>query len=307
MTNDIKKIIRSNVRGKVRYGEPMYRHTSFRIGGPAEIWFEPQDIDDLKKCALTARKNNIPVIPLGNGTNILVRDEGIKGVVINMSSPSLNYIFWSGQKVCVSSSVSLNEFLRFCGDRGLGGLEFLSGIPGSVGGATMTNAASRHYENTVEWHNIGDFVEEIRVMERDGGIKLLNKLEFSFSNKSVSLKDSMILEVKFNLIKKGESDIRRECDNYLLKKKQTQELRIASAGCIFKNPVDLDRSAGALIDECGLKGKSSGGALISPKHANFIVNRGRASASDVMSLIYLAKKSVRNKSGVELSTEIKIV
>lgn len=237
----------------------------------------------------------------------MVSDEGIRGIVVNMSSPSLKKIFWGNRKVDVTSSVTLREFLNFCSSKGLGGLEFIAGIPGTVGGAVMTNACARDYEETEKWYNIGDFIETIKILNHEGETQLLSKREFRFGYKSLDLKDCIILEVKFLLNKIKKEDVASNCRRFLKRKKETQELNLPSAGCIFKNPSGIDKSAGQLIDECGLKGTKIGGAAISEKHANFIVNARGASSGDVIALIDTARKRVRDKFGIDLPLEIKIV
>lgn len=307
MITQIKQNIVEKIRGKVVYNEPMRKHTSFRIGGPADIWVEPQDSSDLKNCIQISRDNNIPLFVIGGGTNLLVDDEGVRGIVVNMSSPSLKKIFWGNRKVDVTSSATLREFLNFCSSKGLGGLEFLAGIPGTVGGAAMTNACARDYEETEKWYNIGDFIEAIKILNYEGETQLLTKREFKFGYKSLDLKDCIILEVKFLLNKIKKEDVASNCQRFLKRKKETQELSLPSAGCIFKNPSGIDKSAGQLIDECGLKGKRIGRAAISRKHANFIVNAGGASSGDVIALIDMTRKLVSDKFGIDLPLEIKIV
>lgn len=307
MTEKIKFNIQKNIKGRVQYNEPMKRHTSFRIGGPADIWVEPLDVDDLKRCIQISKDNNIPIFILGNGTNLLVRDEGVRGIVINMLTPALKNIYWGNRKVSVTSSITLREFLNFCSKKGLSGLEFLAGVPGSIGGAVLTNAGARHYDEIERWHSIGDFIEEIRVMNYDGEINVLGGRQLSFGHKSLNIKDCIILEARFVLNRTTAKDVINVTRRYLKRKKETQDLNTPSAGCIFKNPVGVEKSAGKLIDECNLKGARMGGAAISGRHANFIVNTGNASSRDVISLVEMVKQKVKDRFGIELSLEIKIV
>lgn len=306
-SKELDGVIGESIKGRVSYDEPMAKHTSFRVGGPADIWVEPKDIDDIRNCVKITRDAEMPPVIIGRGTNILVRDEGVRGIVINMSSPLLKKKTCDGNKVTVSSSVNLKELNDFCRDKGLAGLEFLAGIPGSVGGAVITNAAARHYKNPDVWHSFGDAIEEIKILDYEGNIRPLNRGEFKFSFKSFSLCNSIILDVKFLLNYAKRDEIETEYRMFLDRKKKTQDLSLASAGCIFRNPAGADKSAGTLIDECGLKGRRIGGAEISRIHANFIVNTGKAKASDVLALIDLAKKRVKDRFGIDLSLEIKIV
>jgi len=307
MTKTAGDILKEKMRGRVLFNEPMSEHTSFRIGGPAEIWVDPESEKDLQNCFKLAADVGLPIFVVGKGTNLLVSDRGIEGLVINAASRRMKKMSSDGTEVSASSSVSLKEFLDFCCGKGLRGMEFLAGIPGSVGGAVMTNAASRHYGNPEEWHSIGDFVKEVKILGRDGAIRNLKKDEISFAYKSIGLEDRIILDVIFDLNKSGSREVKRERKRYLAKKSRTQDLGAPSAGCIFKNPAGTEKSAGRLIDECGLKGACLGGAAISERHANFIVNRGGAKASDVTALIDLVKVRVKEGCGIDLDTEIKIV
>lgn len=300
---DIKDV----VKGKVLYNEPMKRHTSFGTGGPCDIWIEPEDIDSLKRGLEMAKAKNMPVFVIGGGTNLLVPDEGIRGVVISMTSPDLKKTYWGDLKVDVSSSVRLAEFLRLLAIHNLSGLEFLAGVPGTVGGAVFMNAGGRHYEKKEVWRSIGDFVEEVKGYDYDGNKQIFEKRDICFGYRSSGLKGIVITEIKFLLGKDDKENIQRECSNYLKKKRETQDLSLPSAGCVFKNPAAAGVSAGELIDRCGLKGRRAGGARISLKHANFIVNTGTATSSDIMALINIAKEEVKKKFSVELEPEIQIV
>ncbi len=300
---DIKDLI----KGKVLYNEPMKRHTSFRTGGPAEIWIEPDDIDSLRSSLLAAKDSNMPVLVVGGGTNLLVGDAGINGMVISMTSPNLKKIYRGDFKVSVSSSVRLAEFLRFLANHNLSGLEFLAGVPGTVGGAVVMNAGGRHYAKKEIWHSIGDFVEEIKGYDYGASKQIFAKHELNFGYKSSGLKDLVMTEIKFLLGKNDKEKIVKECSNYLKKKRVTQDLSLPNAGCVFKNPQAPAVSAGELIDRCGLKGRRIGGALISWKHANFIVNTGSATSLDIMELIDIAREEVKKRFGINLELEIQIV
>ncbi|MBU4376748.1 MAG: UDP-N-acetylmuramate dehydrogenase [Candidatus Omnitrophica bacterium] len=299
--------VKDFVKGRVLYNEPMKRHTSFKVGGPAEIWIEPDDIDDLRSCLSMAKERNLPVLIVGSGTNLLVRDEGIKGLVISMTSPRLKKIYHGDFKVAVSSAVQTREFLHFLREHNLSGLEFLAGVPGTIGGAVAMNAGVRHYAKKDTWNSVGDFVEEVKAYDFGGNKQIFSKKELNFGYRSSNLRGLAITEIKFRLKKDDKENIAGECNNYLRKKQTAQDLSLPSAGCVFKNPEEAGVSAGELIDRCGLKGRRSGGALISPKHANFIINTGNATCGDIIELISIAKSEVKKKFGVELEPEIKIV
>ena len=307
MITKIEQDIKGKIKGRVLYDEPMSRHTSFRIGGPADIWIEPRNLDDLKCCVQLSSDKNIPLFVIGSGTNLLVKDEGIRGIVLNMRAPALRNIHRNGVGISAASSVTLGELLDFCSKEGFGGMEFLSGIPGTVGGAVAMNAGTRHHEIRKKWLSIGELIEEISVMDYSGRISLLGKNDLVFDYRSSNLVDYIILKVRFLLTEGAEEGILTECRRFLKRKKTTQELSLPSAGCVFKNPPDSGKSAGELIDECNLKGLKIGGAEISKKHANFIVNTGGARSADVIALIDEIKGKVKNRFGVELAMEIKIV
>lgn len=308
---DIKKY----VKGKVLYGEPMAKHTSFRVGGPAEVWAEPDDIDDLKTCISLAKDKNMPIFVVGGGTNLLVRDGGIKGVVISMTSPEMKKMYYGDVKAAAAPAVRLGDFIKSCANNGLGGLEFLAGVPGTVGGAVAMNAGARHYEKKDLWRSIGDFVCRMKAMDYNGNARIFTKKDFNFGYKTSGLKGFITTEIVFSLAKNDKDNILSEYNKYLKRKKATQDLGLPSAGCVFKNPVPAGtmgteaggKSAGELIDKCGLKGRRSGGAVVSRKHANFIVNAGGATSEDVLNLIDIVKKEVRNQFSVELELEIEVV
>jgi len=300
---DIKRYI----KGKVLYGEPMAKHTSFRVGGPAEVWAEPDDIDDLETCISLAKDKNMPIFVVGGGTNLLVRDEGIKGVVISMTSPKMKKMYYGDVKAAAAPAVRLGDFIRSCADNDLGGLEFLAGVPGTVGGAVAMNAGARHYGKKDIWQSIGDFVCEIKAIDYDGNARIFTRKDFNFGYKTSGLKGFIATEIIFLLTKNDKANILSEYNKYLKTKKATQDLSLPSAGCVFKNPAIGGKSAGELIDKCGLKGRRVGGAVVSRKHANFIVNAGGAASSDILNLIDIVKKEVRNQFSVELELEIEIV
>jgi len=303
----IGRDIRTLLKGSVRYGEPMKRHTSFRIGGGADVWVEPADVDDLRNCMRLAKDRGAPLFVIGEGTNLLISDRGIRGVAVNMRSPSMKSARAEGNGVRVTSSVTLSELSRFCLLEGLSGLEFLSGIPGTVGGALATNAKARHYSEPGKWFHLRDFIEEIKVMDGAGREISLGRKDFDSAPNIPGFKGHVILEAKFLLTTGARNSILNEGRAFLKKKRDSQELGAPSAGCVFKNPDSSGKTAGEMIDACGLKGARIGGAAISRRHANFIINTGRASSDDVISLINLAREKVQEKFDQRLETEIEIV
>ena len=286
-----------NIKGRVRFNEPLKKHTSFRIGGPAEFFIEPKDLTDLKSVLKSLKKNKIPFLVIGSGSNILACDTGLEGVVVKLSSSFFKKIMVKGNYLEVASGVLLKELLNFAHQKALSGLEFLAGIPGTAGGALMMNAGA-------QGKNIGNLVAQVKVIDYNNHIRVLKPGDIKFSYRKSSLSKYVILSIKFRLVKGKRSCIRKEIGGYLDYRKKMQDYGYPSAGCVFKNPDGY--SAGRLIDLCGLKGRKVGPACISNRHANFILNRGRAKASDILKLMSLAQDKVYRKFRIKLEPEIKI-
>lgn len=287
-----------NLKGKLKIDEPLKRHTTFKIGGPGRYFIEPRDEQDLRRLIKSAGINNLPLLVIGGGSNLLVNDEGVNGLVVKLNSPHFKRFFFDGNTLKAGSGCLLNLLLKVARERSLSGLEFLSGIPGTLGGALVMNAGIAH-------KNIGDLVEEVTVMDYNGKIKILNKKQIRFGYRVCSLSGYIVLDACLKLSVKNREQISTAIKNYLRQRKEKQELSLPSAGCVFKNPKGAP-PAGRLIDLCGLKGKRIGGACVSAKHANFIVNTGRASAKDVSKLIKLIVENVKDKFNLQLEPEIKI-
>ena len=286
------------IKGQVLFDEPLSRFTSFGIGGPADALVFPKDVEDLEAALANVRGNGIPFFPMGGGTNLLVRDKGIKGLVINLSR-SFNEMTLKGEEVIAGGGTRLSRLLEFCIQEGLAGLEFLSMIPGTVGGAVKGNAGA--------WgRSIGDFLTRVRVLDGKGNDRYYRagELMFSYRHSCIS-PDEIIVEAAFSLKADDPSTILKRSQEFSEKRARQQPLIDRSAGSIFKNPPG--DYAGRLIEGSGLKGLRRGNAQISPKHANFIVNLGGATANDVLSLIDLAREIVRQEMGIELELEIQVV
>lgn len=282
---------------KIRVNYPLKEKTTFGIGGKARFFCEPRDSSELKSLLLVAGKNKLPVFILGAGSNLLISDAGVKGLVIKLNSPFFKKITLEKGCIRAGSGVKLAELIRFSRERSWQGLEFLVGIPGTLGGALAMNAGC--------WESaIGDLVKEISVMDHRGRIKTLNKKGIKFTYRKSNLGKYIILSALLKIKKGSRLKIRNNITRYLLFRRSTQDLTQANAGCIFKNPPQ--RYAGKLIDLCGLKGRRIGKAFISERHANFILNRGGARAKDVLGLMRLIKSKVRQKFKVVLQPEIKI-
>lgn len=294
-----------------RLNEPLDKHTTFNIGGKARVWFEPKDAQDLAFALIRLRRENTPVFIIGAGSNVLIKDEGINGVVVCLSSKAFKKIDVENLLVSCGAGVKLMSLIKKTNEIGLGGLEFLSGIPGTVGGSLAMNAGitqtARNAECGMRSYNrsIGDLVEDVMVMDYCGNIKTFFKKDLCFGYRSSNLEKYIILGVHFKLFKKDKQKIKEDIRNYLCRRRKAYGAPGYSAGCIFKNP-SVKKSAGWLIDSCGLKGRAVGGAVISAKHANFILNKGEACAADVLALMALIKKEVKDKFKLALKPEIKI-
>ena len=294
-----RNIFSGRVRGKVLFNEALSKHTSLKVGGPAEFWIEPEDEEDLESVLSVCLENGIKITVFGGGSNVLPPDSGLKGAVIHLNSLYFRKIWEENGRVTARAGVPNTLFIQYALGQGLGGLEFLSGIPGCVGGAVAMNAGSHG-------QSVDTLVERVRVVYFSGERRTLKKNEISFNYRSSGLGDCIITEASFALPKCDGARIRKLLEEYRGYRARTQDLWHASAGCMFKNPAEGGASSGKLIEDAGLKGRTLGKAQVSPKHANFIVNLGGASSRDVRALIEEVKKTVYEKFHVELETEVKI-
>lgn len=286
-----------SLRIKLKEQESLKNHTTFRIGGAARYFIEPKNSVELKSLLRLLIRYKISFLVLGSGSNILVSDKGVSGAVIRLSSNYFKKINYSGGFLEAKSGIPLSGLLIFAEKKGLSGAEFLAGIPGTLGGALIMNAGSQD-------KSIGELVKEITVMDRNGNIKNLPKNKIKFGYRNSSLGKYIILSARLELLKVDKQEVKEKITRYLSYRRLTQDLRYPSAGCVFKNPSGY--SAGEIIDLCGLKGRRIGGASISERHANFILNFKNAKARDVLRLIDLIKKQVKKKFKINLEPEIKI-
>ena len=288
----LKKILGKEKIKKIKVDEPMDKHTSFRIGGPADLFLEANTESKFIRSVKAFKKTKTPFFILGRGTNLLVSDKGFRGVVIKRICPKASV---KKQKIIADSHLALNDLVNFACNHSLSGLENLTGIPGSVGGAIRGNAGA--------WRTtIGDLVSRVKILDEKGKVFWINKKDCQFSYRESRFKkgSKIILSAEFELEKKSKSEIKRVIRE-ITKKRENLPCQ-PSAGCIFINPET--KPAGWLIEQAGLKGKKIGQAQISPIHANFIVNLGKARAKDVVRLISLARKRVREKFNLDLTEEI---
>ncbi len=302
-TQNLKDIFSEGLfEGEVKFREPMRNHTSLRIGGPADIFAMPQDLSSLKNMHINLRRNKIPFFPLGGGTNILVRDGGIEGAVISLRSFRRTGVLSKDNKYAylfAEAGTLLQRIVNFSKENGYSGVEGLAGIPGTVGGAIFGNAGAFGYE-------MKDVLVSVEVMDIEGRIKRFKAEEINFGYRSSSIsRNELILGAEIKLKKDEKEEVSAKVDDFLEKKREKQPLREPSAGCVFKNPAGL--SAGKLIDEAGCKGIRIGDVEVSSIHANFFINKGRANASDFIRLMEEVAHRVKERFGVVLEPEIKIV
>lgn len=304
---------------RVRKNEPMSAHTTFKIGGQAELYFEAYSVEELIKVVNLCQKLKIPYFILGRGSNILVSDKGLPGLVIKNKSEQIKISRYEGRVgeeaivlIEADAGVGLNRLVRYTIEEGLSGLEVFLSIPGSVGGAVKINAHFRPERDEF----IGNVVYKAKLLDRKGNVKEVTQdyFKFGYDKSTLQKTGEVLLSVIFKLNKVLDKKLlwknaRRAVEYRELR----QPMGLACPGCVFKNPKKF-RGAGFLIDQAGLKGTQIGGAKISEKHANFIINTGSprgeaggATAKDVVELIKLCKKKVKDTFGVSLKEEIEYV
>ncbi len=304
---ELKKKLKLNFKGNCRFGESLSGHTTFRIGGRCSVWCEPKDLEDLKFILRYRRSKDAPLFIIGEGSNTLIKDRGFRGIVVHLDSPYFKKIEFKDRYILAGSGVRLEKLIQSALEKNLGGMEFLAGIPGSLGGALMMNAgiAERSQNQNLKFKSIGDLVESITVMNYNGNIRNLDKDDSKFGYRTSNLSKYIVLSAVLRLRKEEKERISEETKRFLKYRKDTQDLQYPSLGCIFRNP--KGESAGRLIEACGLKGKRIGDAQISSKHANFIVNTKDAKAGDVLKLMRIIQREVYRKFRISLKPEIRII
>jgi UDP-N-acetylmuramate dehydrogenase len=281
-----------------RFAEPLSKHTTFRIGGPADAYVEAQDVGDLKTLYRFAKSRQVPIFLIGWGSNLLVRDGGVRGIVLRLRG-EFEKIRILGKKVWAGAGVRLPQLVLRCAAQGLSGAEPLVGVPGSVGGALVMNAGTREGE-------IGDLVREVEFFDRkDLKSRRLSRGQLRFHYRRSNLEGKVLLGAVLELKAGDKVDIIRHVRENQLKRLRTQPIHSFNVGSVFKNPPH--HFVAKLIEEAGLKGRVLGGARISPKHANFIENYKHARACDVLGLVELARAEVHKRTGIDLELEMKVV
>jgi UDP-N-acetylmuramate dehydrogenase len=280
-----------------RPDEPLAPHTWLKVGGPAQYFVEPRDVDELIAVVRACHEQDVRVRVLGAGSNVVVRDEGVSGAVIRLPRDRFSDVVIEGTTVRAQAGALLSHVISQSVKAGLAGLEVLTGIPGTIGGALHGNAGGHGGD-------IGQFVRQATVLTATGETFIRSEDELAFAYRFSSLDELVILDATFELTHDDPEEIVRRLRKIWITKKAHQPLSHQSAGCIFKNP--RGQSSGQLIDRAGLKGTRVGGAEISDRHANFIVTDPGAKAEDVIRLIELARSRVLERFGVELELEVQI-
>ncbi len=304
MMEKVKRRLEGLCDGAVLFDEPLARWTSFKVGGPADALVSPRSLESLGQILALVREDSIPYFVIGRGTNLIVRDGGFRGVVISLGMGFKKITVAEGKEnshflVTAEGGVYLPQLVKHTARAGISGLEFAAGIPGSVGGAISMNAGSWGSE-------IKDCLSNISVLDDKGEIKQWDRTQLSFGYRCLSNpKGCTILSGTFRLEKRYPKQVQDTISENLSRKRVTQPLRQPSAGSVFKNPPGL--TAGKMIDMTGLKGARCGGAMVSRKHANFIVNTGKATASDILSLLELLRERVYARFGIKLEPEVEII
>lgn len=284
---------------RVKFAEPMKNHTSFKIGGPVDLMVQPENINEIKTVISYCKQQDISFFVFGLGSNILVRDRGIRGIAIKIGN-KLKDVYISGQEVYAQAGIRLTELARHVAANALSGLEFAEGIPGSLGGAVVMNAGA--YDGEIK-----DIVFEVEAIDSAGQIKIFERNELDFSyRKSVFQKNRLIvLSVRMKLKEGKKDEIHSKMKEFARRRRERQPLEYPSAGSVFKRPEGF--YVGPMIEQLGLKGYKIGGAQISDKHAGFIINSGNAKAEDVLNLIKFIQEEARKRFDVDLQPEIRVI
>lgn len=283
----------------VKLEEPMSKHTTFRIGGPAEVFVTPQSVEELEQVVLACNNSSIPFFVVGHGSNLLVSDVGMEGVVIQLYNNFANFTI-DGNKVYAQAGVMLNRLGNAIRDAELTGFEFAAGIPGTLGGAVRMNAGAYGGE-------MKDIVTAVQLMDKNGNLleKPVEEMDFAYRHSIVEQEGYIVIGATLTLQEGNRETITARMEELAAARKEKQPLEYPSAGSTFKRPEGY--FAGKLIMDAGLRGYSVGGAQVSEKHCGFVINKGEATAADVLKLISDVKQTVYDKFQVELEPEIRLM
>lgn len=293
LTNEIKQ-------GIVKIDEPMRKHTNFKIGGNADVFVIAKSIEEIKCVIKFSKENNIPLTILGNGSNVLVSDKGIRGIVLQIGLKEIKVEKYENALIEVDAGAMLGALAQILLKQSISGFEFAAGIPGSIGGAIRMNAGAYGGE-------MKDIVKNVTVLNEKGEINILTneECEFSYRHSRFTNSKEIIIKATLELPFGNENEIKAKMDEYAQSRKEKQPLNLPSAGSTFKRGADFITAK--LIDECGLKGYTSGDAQVSTLHAGFVVNLGNATAQDVLSVVNHVKQVVLEKTGKQIELEVELL
>jgi len=297
MTDTREKHLFAGLESIVKTHVPLAERTWFRIGGPAEYFVEPTDADQLREVLRRCRDNDVPLHVLGGGANLPIDDAGVAGAVVHLSAEAFSDVRYVDGVLTVGAGRDLPKLVLHCVRQGWAGLECLTGIPGTVGGCVKMNAGG-------DFGDVGSIIDSVEVMAADGVAFTRTHDDLAFSYRSTNLTSPVILGASFRLSEDDPHRILRQVKEIWIYKKNSQPLGHPNAGCVFKNPRGM--SAGALIDQAGLKGRRVGGAHVSEKHANFILADTGTRASDVLKLINIIREAVYKRFEVYLELELEV-
>jgi UDP-N-acetylmuramate dehydrogenase len=287
----------NGLNGIVEQAHPLAPHTWYRLGGPADYFIRPRTVKELKEVVRRCNENHLRIYVMGFGSNLLVGDEGVRGAVIKLEGDEFGRTEFDGPNVTAWAGAELGKLVLGCVEKGLSGVEALTGIPGSVGGAVRMNAGGN-------FGDIGAAAEAATLMDLHGNVFEKRKPELIFDYRAVNIRATFILNAQLRLTPDDPERIMRTVKESWIYKKNNQPLNTRNCGCVFKNPPGT--AAGALIDRAGLKGLQVGGAVVSEKHANFIVAKDGCTSRDILRLIELVRQKVREQFDVELELELEI-
>ncbi len=299
--------LRTDLKVSLRPNVSLARFTTMQVGGEAQYFAEPTCEEELLEAVEFARQERIPFMILGKGSNVIFSDSGYPGLIITLIHFEDNRIEFDTEspRVAVSSGVHLYRFAIACRNAGLGGAEFLANIPGTLGGAVIMIAGFSRFAGQL--NEIGDLIEEVTVMDYEGKKEKLAKKDLRFSYRYSNIEGRIILEAKLRLWRRKYEDIEKEIRANFDYRNRKQDLNHPSSGSVFKNPPRPHPSAGQLIEKLGLKGTKVGGAMVSERHGNYIINCGQAKSSDVIELIEKIQKTVLDATEVFLEREVRII
>jgi len=287
--NGLKEIVEENY--------PIGKDSWFGLGGNAEYYIRPRTVEELSEVVRRCNENKLPIHVIGFGSNLLIRDQGLRGAVIKLAGSNFEKFDFQGDKLTAWAGADLNKLVLESVKKGLAGLESLAGIPGSLGGAVRMNAGGN-------FGDLGTAIESVTLMDNQGNVFEKSKPELVFDYRQCNITAKFILNANIKLVESSHDQLMRTVKEVWIYKKNTQPMNSHNAGCIFKNPRGM--SAGAMIERTGLKGLQIGGAVVSDKHANFIVANQGCTSSDVIALIEQVRQKVRDKFEVDLALELEI-